>query len=556
MALEAQGPEDQPTEHSRLLSNSNGKVTRDEEVGGVATTTAVHGSDESEDIPYPDEPTTRQLLLVMSGTWLGSFLAALDSTIIATLTAPISASFNSLSLLSWLASSYFIANAALQPLAGRLTDILSRRWGLIFSNVAFAAGNLICGLAQDEWVMILGRVVAGCGGGGLTAISTFVGSDLIPLRRRGVWQGIGNIMYGVGAGLGTILGGWINDVWGWRKAFLILVPFTAVSGTMVFCFVKVPVKHSEKSALKRIDFHGAIALILTLVLLLLGLNSGGNIVPWNHPLIYTTLPLSFLSLLAFIYIEHTYASEPVIPVKLLVNRTVISACFTNWFTSMAIFSILFYGPIYFQIKGLSTTQAGARLVPQSLGGAVGSISTGLIMRRTGRYYYLSVAIQLTFIAANAIISAYTLASPLWLTIVSLFMAGLGYSGMLTVTLIALISAVEHQHQAVITSASYAFRSTGSAIGITIASAVFQNLLSRNLWAALGGREGAADAIRRLRDSLEVIKQLPPEWKLEVQEAYMESLRGVFLTTLGISVLGGVFSLAMREHTLYSSLARR
>lgn len=542
--------EHEPVEDSPLLTN--GKPSHDQE--------AAHGNSsddrDDDDIPIPDEPTTRELLLVMSGTWLGSFLAALDSTIVATLTAPISASFNSLSLLSWLASAYFIANAALQPLAGRLTDILSRKWGLVFSNIMFAAGNLICALAKDEWVIIFGRILAGCGGGGLTAISTFVGSDLIPLRRRGVWQGIGNIMYGLGAGVGAVLGGWINDVWGWRGAFFILVPPTIISGVMVFFFVNIPVKHSEKSAWSRIDVLGAFTLVLSLCLLLLGLNSGGNIVPWNHPLVYVTLPLSFISLLVFIWIENSYATEPVIPVKLCLDRTVLAACLTNWFTTMAFYAILFYGPIYFQVQGLSTTASGARMIPQSVGGAVGSIGVGLLMRWTGRYYYLSMVIMLLFTAANVIISAYELGTPLWITSVSFFIQGIGYVGMLTVTLLALISAVEHQHQAVITSASYAFRSTGSAIGITIASAVFQNLLDRNLWQVLGSKDGAEDVIHRLKSSLEVIKTLPTDWKAVVRIAYMESLRGVFLTTLGISVLGLLVSLAMRENTLHTTLARK
>lgn len=162
-----------PSERSPLLAN--GKPTADTEANGAPANDAASDDNDDNDVPLAPEPTTFELLLVMSGTWLGSFLAALDSTVIATLSAPISASFNSLSLLSWLASAYFIANAALQPLSGRLTDILSRRTGLVFSNVAFAAGNLICGFATEEWVMILGRVVAGMGGGGLTAISTFVG---------------------------------------------------------------------------------------------------------------------------------------------------------------------------------------------------------------------------------------------------------------------------------------------------------------------------------------------------------------------------------------------
>lgn len=213
--------EEPVSEFSPLLGEGNTKVTPDAKASHRGDTDYAHENQDENDIPLADEPGTGKLLLVMGSIWLGTFLAALDSTIIATLSAPISASFDSLSLLSWLASAYFIANAALQPLSGRLTDILSRRTGLIFSNVFFAAGNLICGLATSEWVMIFGRVVAGMGGGGLNAISTFVGSDLIPLRRRGVWQGFGNISFGVGAGLGGIFGGWINDTWGWRKAFLI-----------------------------------------------------------------------------------------------------------------------------------------------------------------------------------------------------------------------------------------------------------------------------------------------------------------------------------------------
>ena len=213
------------SETTPLLGNENGKASPgDISSHGQDNDVTANGQDENH-VPIAEEPGTGKLLLVMGSIWFGTFLAALDATIIATLSAPISASFNSLSLLSWLASAYFIANAALQPISGRLTDILSRRTGLIFSNVFFAAGNLICGLATSEWVMIFGRIIAGMGGGGLNAISTFVGSDLVPPRRRGVWQGFGNIAFGLGAGLGGVFGGWINDTWGWRKAFLIQYVF-------------------------------------------------------------------------------------------------------------------------------------------------------------------------------------------------------------------------------------------------------------------------------------------------------------------------------------------
>jgi MFS family permease len=127
---------------------------------------------------------------------MGVFLGAVDASIMATLSAPIASEFHSLSLLSWLATAYLIANATFQPLSGRLTDIFGRGPGLVFSNVMFAVGNLMCGLARDGRAMIAGRVVAGVGGGGLMSISTFLASDLVPLKKRGVVQGVGNIAYG------------------------------------------------------------------------------------------------------------------------------------------------------------------------------------------------------------------------------------------------------------------------------------------------------------------------------------------------------------------------
>lgn len=361
---------------------------------------------------------------------------------------------------------------------------------------------------------------------------------------------------GTGAGLGALCGGWINDVWDWRVAFLMLVPLSIVSGCLAFFTVKEPVKKTEKGALERIDFLGALTLILTLVLLLLGVNSGGNIIPWTHPLVLTAIPLSVVFLGIFIYIEKAHAVEPIIPVHLMLDRTVISACLTNWFDSMCIFSILFYGPIYFQVRGFSTTQAGIRLLPQWIGSVIASLGSGLVTRQTGRYYLLSLGLQVVFVVGLFIASTFSTSTSKWAPGLSFFFCGLGYSGMLNVTLLALISAVEHRHQAVVTSASYAFRSTGSTIGITISSAVFQNIIDVKLRSRLGHLPGAAEVIDKLRNSLEEIHRVPRGWEGIVMSVYMDALSGVFLTTLAIGVLGLLVSLAMREHVLHTNLARK
>ncbi|RAK77293.1 MFS multidrug transporter [Aspergillus fijiensis CBS 313.89] len=530
----------------------------------VSEQTPLLGDQRQDDLNQPgdspvqlaDEPTTRELILVMGSVWVGVFLAALDTTIVATLSAPISSSFHSLSLLSWLATSYLISNAAFQPLSGRLTDIFSRRAGLVFSNVFFAAGTLMCGLAKSEGAIIAGRVIAGIGGGGLTAISTIINSDLVPLRKRGIWQGIGNICYGAGSGLGGVFGGWINDTLGWRWAFLIQVPFIVVSGILVTVMVKVPVKDTDDAKLKRVDFLGAVTLVTTLVLFLLGLNTGGNQLPWTHPLILVSLPLAAVSFALFLYIEAKIASEPVIPVRLLLDRTVFSACLTNWFGTMTVFGLLFYLPFFFQVQGLSATAAGVRLIPQAIGTSIGSLGAGVLMRSTGRYKVF-VRITLTLLViASILISTLSLTTPAWLPFIYFFLMGTAYGSMLTLTLVALISAVDHEHHAVITSASYAFRSTGSTIGITVASAVFQNILKSGLWRRFGDREDAGELISKIRDSLDEIHRLPADWVPGVLDAYIDSLRAVFLTLLGLAVLGALVSMGMREHKLHSNLSRR
>ncbi|KAK4957927.1 hypothetical protein LTR10_004350 [Elasticomyces elasticus] len=508
-------------------------------------------------VPVADEPTTGKLLMTMGSLWLSTVFAALDSTIVATLSGPISAEFHSGTLFSWIASGYLIANAACQPLSGKLTDIYGRRAGLAFATIFFAIGTFICGIATSGWFIIFGRVIAGMGGGCLNTISTFVGSDLVPLRKRGVWQGVSNIVYGVGMGLGGVFGGAINDSIGWRWAFYIQVPFIIVAGIAGFITVKVPIKETAEAKISRVDFLGALTLVSALVLCLIGLNSGGNIVPWNHPLVYVTLPLSFLFLLAFIYVEDRVALEPVIPVRLLLDRSVMAACLTLWFVTMGVYALLYYGPIYFQVvRGVTPTRAGTLFIPQSVGTAVGSFGSGLLMRATGKYKLLNIVMQLLQITGCALILAtFNVTVAEIPPYIYLFMIGTAYGAILTITLIALISAVDHKYQAIITSASYAFRSTGSSIGITVASVVFQNILKARLNDRFGTLPGAAEEIKRIRDSVEEIHFVPDGWHDGVLEAYVEALRGVWTVILGFSVLAALASLFLRQHTLYKSLDR-
>ena len=223
---------------------------------------------------------------------------------------------------------------------------------------------------------------------------------------------------------------------------------------------------------------------------------------------------------------------------------------------MVMMMVMFYIPLYLQVLGHTATQAGLRILCSSLGVSASSIGCGLIMKRTGRYVGLGIACLLTLTLSMTIITTTLDASaPTWAPFVAMGLHGAGYGGMLTVTLLACIAAVDHAHQAVITSATYAFRSVGATLGITLASAVYQNLLRMGLWERFGGLPGAAEEIERIRDDLGELGRLPEGWYEGVIAAFMEAFKGVWMMAMGLTVTALVCVSFMRQHKLHSNLAR-
>ena len=235
---------------------------------------------------------------------------------------------------------------------------------------------------------------------------------------------------------------------------------------------------------------------------------------------------------------------------------------------MAQLALTFYSPIFFQLQHRTPKQAGLLLIPTSVGAAVGGVLTGAIIRATGRYYILNLIIQVLFLLPLGLATRFTLSTPAIWPIICFFSTGLAYAGKLTVTVTALIAAVQHHRHAVVTSASYACRATGSSIGIAVCSLVFQNVLRRRLSqtfstnASSGGQTGltpseAESLIRRLRDDMSEIRFLPRlEWVRGAEEAYLDALRGVFWTIFALAAAGTVASLFLRESKLHRDIARR
>ena len=274
----------------------------------------------------------------------------LDETIIATLLAPISASFVSLSNLSWMATTYLIGMSASNPLSGHLADVLGRRSCLMASVTIFITGALICGLSTRLWILLLGRSIQGFASGIMRSVVSFIETDLVTVRNRGITEAVGGILFGVCLAVGGLYGGGINDTIGWKWSFLIQAPITVVLAVGAWFITRIPRRKSDISSLRRLSYVGGIAILLAIVLFQLGLQSGGNTHSWKSPLVLTSLPLSLVAFAIFLVWDLCFAKEPIVPIRLLQHRSLYLSSLFCLFNLMSYFTIEFYIAIYLQEK--------------------------------------------------------------------------------------------------------------------------------------------------------------------------------------------------------------
>lgn len=509
-----------------------------------------------------------QLKWVVGSLWCGAFLAALDSTVVTTLLTTIASDMDAIGNIAWIATAYLLSCSAFQPIYGKLSDIFGRKPLLVLCTVFFGVGCAIC-VTDNLWVLVLGRFITGIGGSGLTTLGTITMLDLIPLRERGLYQGLANIFYGLGAASGGIIGGLVADTLGWQYVFILQIPLCVIVGAAIYFNLQLPEGspglgvHGEdiKQKLKRVDFLGSFFLVSALMVVLTAASLGGKTISFSSSTFIILVVISALLLGAFVYTEAYISDEPIIPVELLAERTILSSSLANWFQTMAMFTYLFYLPVYYaSVLGLSPTDNGLRLVPNFFGISFGSVGAGIYMKKTGRYYYFAIIMGILSIFGILRICLIQPNIPTWAQFTLMIPSGVGYSAMLTVTLLSLIAAVPVKYQACTTSIQYTFRSTGSTIGVAISSAIFQNLLQSGLYnqvpSVIDDPETASKIIRKALQSAEYIKNAPEAVQQVLKNSYALACKGAFVFSL-ITVIFGVFSSAfMKEHVLHSNLNRK
>ncbi|CAG8556034.1 12999_t:CDS:2 [Ambispora gerdemannii] len=492
-----------------------------------------------------------RLAILLIGLVIVLFLAALDRTIVATALPQIASDYSAFNQISWVAISYLLTKTAFQPAYGKISDIFGRRSTFIFAICVFEFGSLLSAAAPNIITLIIFRGVQGVGGGGIVSLVMIIIGDIVPLKDRAKYQGIFGAVYGMASLAGPVVGGTFTEHVTWRWCFYVNLPLGAITVAIITFMLHLPPRQgSLMDKIKRIDWCGSILLILGTIALLLALSWGGDKYAWKDPIIIGLLAGGVLLLILFLVVEAFVSIEPISPIHLFKNRSLLACFGVNFFQGMAFFANIYYMPLYFQVvKGKSASSSGFELMPYILAVALGSIISCQIVSRTEKITgkHLCVVGGLLVVVGAILTSLLNANSNRVAQICYLIISGFGVGLIMQTVFICSVLAVEEVDVSFVISIMIFFRSIGAVFGISIVGTIFKNALSKNVLTL-----GLNVPVDDLKNSAMFMHHLSDAQQHIVIDAYVRSLQDAFHVLIPFGFLCFLCALAIKKTKRSSS----
>jgi EmrB/QacA subfamily drug resistance transporter len=405
--------------------------------------------------------------LVTLGILIGSFLAAVESTIVATAMPTVVAQFGGLAHYSWVFAAYMLTSTVTMPIWGKVSDLHGRRPCYLAAVGVFLAGSALSGASQSMAQLIAFRAIQGVGAGGLLPLGMTLLGEMYTTAERGRTQAWFSAVWGLASIAGPLVGGYVTEAVSWRWVFYFNVPFGLAAGTIV----GVALKESRRRDAPPIDHLGAMLLMGSVTLLMVALGQSGASDALLSSAQVGALFVAALAGGAVLIAWERRAREPIIPLDLFSDRLVRTTTLSGFLTGVAMFGALGYVPLFVQAAlGGTATEAGAVLSPLLLGWVGMSVVTGRIMPRTGHRPLVLIGLSLVTAGFVGLVASSHGTSRVALRI-DLGVMGMGMGLAMLSLLLALQAAVPRSRLGVATSFAQFSRSIGGAIGVSIMGAI-------------------------------------------------------------------------------------
>ncbi|KAJ3187326.1 hypothetical protein HDU85_006614 [Gaertneriomyces sp. JEL0708] len=506
----------------------------------------------AKNVGYVAHPLNRgQFILVFCALAMALFLAALDQTIVSTATTRIAMEFGAFQQVAWIGTAFMLSTTACTPTYGKLADIFGRKPTFLSALAIFLIGSALCGAAQSMTMLIIGRAIAGVGGGGIFAMILIIVTDLVSFRDRGKYQGIFGAIFGVSSVVGPLIGGAFTDGVGWRWCFWINLPLGALVVTVIYFVLDIP---SPKAPLRekfgRIDYLGTPLLIIGTSLILTPLQLGGSDWDWDAPQTIALFIVGAATIIAFIYVERNIAKEPVIPGGVFENWSVILIQLIAFCLGANFFAMVYFISIYFQVvAGASATEAGIKCIPLILSVSLFSIAGGQSMSRLGRYKFTFFIGSVLLTVGCGMISTLDEGSNQGMRIGYLVLAGAGIGTMIQARIIGVQASVSLSNIAVATALVNFSQQLGGVIGLAVVGTTFNNVLSDKL-----SDYAPSKSFEEVNREMELVHTYPEPLRTDVMRAVVESLSIAFKVLIPLA--GSIFLIALGVKEYRESFSRK
>jgi EmrB/QacA subfamily drug resistance transporter len=491
--------------------------------------------------------THRQIMEALTGLLAAFFTAILSSTIVANALPTIMSELKGTQTdFAWVITAALLANAATTPIWGKLADLFDKKLLVQLSIIIFVAGSVMAGLSETIPLLLTARVIQGIAMGGLTALAQAIIGSMIPPRDRGKYSGYMGAVMAVGTAGGPLLGGFIVDSpLGWRWTFFVCVPLAVVA--LILLQITLKIEHIKRPA--KIDWLGSILLTSGVSLLLIWVSFAGNPeyydwVSWQSALMVG----GGVALLALLVFVETKVAQPIIPLKIISERTTALAIVASVAVGIAMFGSSTFLGQYFQVaRGATPTEAGLLTLPMIAGNLIGSVASGILISRFGKWKRFLIAGSVLLIGGLAFAGTMDHTTELWIVAIYTGVFGLGL-GMLMQNLVLAVQNTVQAKDIGTASASVAFfRSVGGAIGVSVLGAIMSNhvkdLAVEGMAAAgIPVQGGASGASMDLADMPAPIADI-------MRAAYGDATAQIFLISAIISVVALLAVLFIKERPL-------
>lgn len=520
--------------------------------------------------------TRAQLIGTIVGLQLMLLLAALDQTVVGTAMPRIIEHLNGFDRYAWVTTAYLLTSTTAVPIFGKLSDMYGRKWFFLAGAVTFVAASALCGAAGDLPVpgdgmtqLIVFRGIQGLAGGILTGLTFTIIGDIFAPADRGKYQGLFTGVWGLASVIGPTLGGWLTDHYSWRFVFYVNLPVGLIAVVVVaLAFPYFP----PDSAKRSIDYLGVITLVGALVPLLLALTWSSQY-GWTSTRVLSLLALFAVMTVAFIVAE-ARAVEPLLPLTLFESRIVVISAAALFMTGMGMFGSILFIPLFMQgVSGVSATNSGALLIPMTLALMAGSIISGQLLSRVGRYKSIALTGLALMTGGMYLLSRMNATTGQGTVIRNMLIVGVGIGLVMPLYTVVVQNAVPHRMIGVATAATQFFRSIGGTVGAAVFGSVMLSRYTTHF------AQGTPSELRRLvPDQAQLdrllapflnplqLTQLLPSLRRQfgalpggdailgallgnVRTALSYSLDGVFLTATFLVALAFVLNLFLPEISL-------